>query len=99
MDILLGLRHIRPNSSFTMLDDTYESIIWQDDNTTKPTLAEIEAGYHQYIAQQQATQYQRDRVKEYPAIGDQLDALFHAGVFPPEMTAQIQAVKDKYPKG
>ena len=38
------------------------------------------------------------RRSEYPAIGDQLDALFHAGVFPAEMTAQIQAVKDKYPK-
>lgn len=43
--------------------------------------------------------YKRDRVKEYPPIGDQLDALFHAGVFPPEMAALIQAVKDKYPKG
>lgn len=38
------------------------------------------------------------RVQSYPSIGDQLDALFHAGVFPPEMAAQIQAVKDKYPK-
>jgi len=43
--------------------------------------------------------YKIKRVVEYPAIGDQLDALFHAGVFPPEMAAQIQAVKDKYPKG
>ena len=38
------------------------------------------------------------RIREYPSIGDQLDALFHAGVFPEEMAAQIQAVKDKYPK-
>lgn len=44
-------------------------------------------------------QYKRDRVTEYPSIGDQLDALFHAGVFPAEMAATIQAVKDKYPKG
>lgn len=42
--------------------------------------------------------YQEKRVLEYPKIGDQLDALFHAGVFPPEMAALIQAVKDKYPK-
>ena len=26
------------------------------------------------------------------------DALYHAGVFPEEMTAQIKAVKDLYPK-
>lgn len=38
------------------------------------------------------------RRKDYPSFGDQLDALFKAGVFPEEMAAQIQAVKDKYPK-
>ena len=42
--------------------------------------------------------YAELRVMEYPPIGDQLDALFHANVFPAEMAAQIQAVKDKYPK-
>ena len=42
--------------------------------------------------------YIEQRVSEYPAIGDQLDALFHAGVFPDDMAAQIQAVKNKYPK-
>ena len=43
-------------------------------------------------------QYKYSRTPEYPPIGDQLDALFHAGVFPAEMAAVIQAVKDKYPK-
>ena len=42
--------------------------------------------------------YAQKRAEEYPAIGDQLDALFHAGVFPADMAAQIQAIKDKYPK-
>jgi len=42
--------------------------------------------------------YVEKRQLEYPSIGDQLDALFHAGVFPDDMAAQIQAVKDKYPK-
>ena len=42
--------------------------------------------------------YIDSRRDEYPSIGDQLDALFHAGVFPDDMAAQIQAVKDKYPK-
>lgn len=45
------------------------------------------------------TEYQRLRAAEYPAIGDQFDALFKAGVFPADMAATIQAVKDKYPKG
>ncbi len=38
------------------------------------------------------------RSDQYPSIGDQLDALFHAGIFPPEMAALIQAVKDANPK-
>ena len=50
-------------------------------------------------AEEARTKYQRDRAAEYPAIGDQLDALFHAGVFPADMAAALQAVKNKYPKG
>lgn len=42
--------------------------------------------------------YKELRAAEYPPIGDQLDALFHAGVFPADMAAVIQAVKEKYPK-
>jgi len=42
--------------------------------------------------------YAQKRAAEYPPVGDQLDALFHAGVFPVEMAALVQAVKDKYPK-
>lgn len=44
-------------------------------------------------------EYKIKRAAEYPSIGDQLDALFKAGVFPADMTATIQAVKNKYPKG
>jgi hypothetical protein len=42
--------------------------------------------------------YKDKRVAEYPSIGDQLDALFHAGVFPADMAAKIQEIKDKYPR-
>ena len=45
-----------------------------------------------------APSYQELRAAEYPPIGDQLDALYHAGVFPAAMTASIKAIKDKYPK-
>jgi hypothetical protein len=55
----------------------------------------VEAKRSERIA---ALPYGQQRVLEYPSIGDQLDALFHAGVFPESMAAQIQAVKDKYPK-
>ena len=42
--------------------------------------------------------YKDDREKVYPAIGDQLDALYHAGAFPKEMADKIKAVKDANPK-
>ena len=45
-----------------------------------------------------AQSYARSRAEEYPSIGDQLDALYHAGTFDSTMTATIKAVKDKYPK-
>ena len=43
--------------------------------------------------------YKFARVKEYPAIGDQLDALWKGGDAAAEMLAKVQAVKVKYPKG
>ncbi len=45
-----------------------------------------------------SSKYRSQRMSEYPSVGDQLDALFKAGLFPEEMAAKIQAVKDKYPK-
>lgn len=41
--------------------------------------------------------YREKRAAEYPSIAEQLDALYHAGVFPEEMAEKIRAVKAKYP--
>lgn len=49
-------------------------------------------------AEYDAKEYQRKRVKEYPSIGDQLDALWKGGDAAAEMLAKVQAVKTKYPK-
>lgn len=43
--------------------------------------------------------YDVKRANDYPSIGDQLDDLFRAGYFSDDMAAEIQAVKDKHPKG
>ena len=42
--------------------------------------------------------YKDLRRNEYPSIGDQLDALYHAGIFPQEIADKIAVVKTKYPK-
>ena len=48
-------------------------------------------------AEYAATQYQRDRAKDYPSFADQFDLLYHGGY--DAWKAAIQTVKDKYPKG
>jgi len=58
---------------------------------------EQEAALAEKIANEEP-EYSYNRRKAYPSIGEQLDALFHAGVFPEEMAAKIQAVKDENPK-
>ena len=90
-----ALLSLRPNADFHMVGNT---IIWQDLVQNQPTDAEIDAEIIRLQAEYDAQQYARSRVTEYPAIGDQLDALYHAGVFPDDMAAQIQAVKERYPK-
>ena len=68
------------------------------DGDDPPTDEEITAEWERLKTTKAAVKYQGDRKKEYPAIGDQLDSLYHAGVFPADMAAKLRAVKDKYPK-
>jgi hypothetical protein len=44
-----------------------------------------------------ANAYKGKRSAEYPSYADQFDTIFHDGL--DAWKAQIQAVKDKYPKG
>lgn len=72
---------------------TVEDIAYdKDDNVVEYDKAAVEAyvAAHAYIAKRQA---------EYPAIGDQLDALWKGGEAAAEMLAKVQAVKTKFPKG
>jgi len=78
-------------------DAWYETVIWEG-SVSKPTLAALEAKMDELQADFDAKQYQRDRKGQYPPIGDQLDSLYHAGVFPDEMAAKLKAVKDANPK-
>jgi len=65
--------------------------------TLEAAVASAEATEASDKATLEAT-YGHKRSLEYPSVGDQLDALFHAGTFDATMTASIQAIKDKYPK-
>ena len=96
MNIADALQSLRPGAEWVVRGTEIE---WLDSTQTQPTDAEIQAEITRLEAEYEAQAYARSRAAEYPAIGDQLDALFHAGVFPAEMAAQIQAIKNKYPKG
>ena len=80
------------------------SVAVHDDSVTWINYENPPVTNEQIAAEQQRLQmiddwheYRRNRAAEYPTIQEQLDALYHAGVFPPEMTARIRAVKEKYP--
>lgn len=75
-----------------------EQVEWHNPAVAPVTEEQIATELARLQAEYEAKEYQRKRVAEYPSIGDQLDALFHAGVFPSDMAEQIQAIKDKYPK-
>tara|TARA_Y100000310_G_scaffold316611_1_gene368550 strand:- start:52 stop:381 length:330 start_codon:yes stop_codon:yes gene_type:complete len=96
-----AIRAIRPKACFSV-GETYSSLTWHDDgniegeNQTKPTEKEFNDALVAFNNAHDALQYQRDRI--YPPIGDQLDALYHAGVFPKEMSDKLKAVKDAHPK-
>jgi hypothetical protein len=91
-----ALASLRPNSNWCM---SPEGVIeWLDNIQIQPTEQEIQNEIIRLQDEHLRTEYQRRRAQEYPSIGDQLDALFHAGLFPPEMAATIQSIKDKYPK-
>ena len=83
-------------------DDKYENItfheIYEGSGGKIPTKDEVEAEVNKLLGELNATEYQRKRAAEYPAIGDQLDMIYKAGQGGDAFQAAIKAVKDKYPK-
>lgn len=94
-DAILALR---PEAVFNIDGDKYSTLKWYDEVQNAPSEKEITDKVAELQAIEDASIYKYKRQTMYPSIGDQLDALFHAGVFPPEMAAKIQAVKDMFPK-
>jgi len=87
-----ALYSLRPGAAFSYTED---GRVWLDTEQAEPTQTEIDL---ELVRLQSVADYKYPRMEAYPSIGDQLDALFHAGVFPEDMAAQIQAVKDAHPK-
>lgn len=66
------------------------------DGQIAPTEEQIQAKIQELQAQYEANEYQRQRAAAYPAWQDQLDKIYHEGI--DAWKAEIQAIKDQYPK-
>jgi hypothetical protein len=94
---------LRPGSQWELRGDTYDGLVWKEPpvwegGQKKPTKEEVEAEVARLQAEYDAKEYQRQRVPEYPSIGDQLDAIWKGGDAYDAMLAKVMAIKDKYPK-
>ena len=85
------------DTSDELNEDWYASVVWSGAGS-KPTLAALKTKMDELQADFDSKEYQRNRKEQYPDIGDQLDALYHAGVFSEDMAAKLKAVKDANPK-
>ncbi len=96
--IAKALLKLSPTGKWRILGDhRIENIEWEIEPENKPTDEEIREEVVKQEKLIQGTQYQRDRLKEYNAIGfgEQLDMIYH------DMDgwkARIKSIKDKYPK-
>ncbi len=95
--IAKAIRSLDPNSLFSIRNGV---INWETDPIDQ---ASIDAEVARLQAEQDATQYQRDRKGEYPSVDELIVALWE-GVVEERMAsvtaleAVRQAVKAKYPK-
>ena len=70
----------------------YSLLVWESENVPKPT----EEEFAEAITQAQAMTYKTERRNAYPTIAEQLDLIFHGGI--EQWRAEVQSVKDMYPK-
>lgn len=97
MDIHKAIRSLRPGATWACNGETYEGLIWHDENELPPpTEEEVQAEIERLQAEYEYNQYQRDRASAYPSIQDQLDTLYHQGY--DGWKEEINKVKEKYPK-
>ncbi|MEC7830099.1 MAG: hypothetical protein VYA74_04300 [Bacteroidota bacterium] len=94
--IIKSILKINPNAQVSVSANDVKQIDWHDG--TKPIAEkDILAKEKELLSEYDANKYQRDRVKAYPSIEEQLDDLYHNGIDGWKKT--IKAIKDKYPKG
>lgn len=90
MTIVDALQALLPGVEWVLQGSDLSGLTIVTPNIKPPTKDQINT----WLA---ANAYTQLRAKEYPPIGDQLDAIWKGGTDMDAMRAQIQAVKAKYP--
>jgi len=98
-----ALLNLRPGAVWSMTGDDYTGLEWLDTVQSKPTIEEVKQELARLQQAWTATEYQRQRAKEYPPLQDLADALYWQaqGNLQPmtDYLAACAAVKALYPKG
>ena len=90
-----AIRKAYPN--VTLIDDTGSVIKDASGNTVAVEQSKIDEARAALDAEAAATQYHRNRAREYPEWGEQLDYIYHNGI-DKWKTDIVDPVKNKYPK-
>lgn len=81
----------------------YDSLVWNDENYSKPTEEEWNAELELLKQEFQDKEYQRKRMFEYPDLGEFVDAFYWYQKGNTEKMdayiAKCDEIKNKYPKG
>tara|TARA_R100001082_G_scaffold28529_1_gene14348 strand:+ start:643 stop:930 length:288 start_codon:yes stop_codon:yes gene_type:complete len=93
MSIGKALANLRPKSSWIIRDGILE---WLDKEQTQPPQTEIDAEVSRLKSIHDATQYQRDRLQEYPSLQECIHAILDDDLT--ALQAKRKLVKEKYPK-
>lgn len=96
--IAQSITDLRPGCTWELPQPDYLTLVWESPEVEPPTLEEVMAQVEVNRKKYEDTQWLRDRVGEYPSIGDQLDMMYHAGMMPEELSSIIASIKARYPK-
>ena len=99
VNVAQAILALEPTALFAVVEEDLDQIIWLSDDVTQPSKADIQAKLDELQAAEDAKQYQRDRLTEYPSLQDCIHALLDGGDTLTDLQAARQVVKDKYPKG
>jgi len=95
-----AISSLLPDAEFVVENDNYDTIRWiKNKPLVCPSKREVLAEVERLKLEQQRTEYQRLRAKEYPPVTDYLDAVVKGDQEQIDRyIAACLAVKAKYPK-